>query len=163
MIKLNLAKNTLLISLLMSVSAHTFAFDFQGALKDAAKEAVKKQIDPSGNNTNNTSDTEKPASDAKITDLSKAEPPIFNWQNPSIDEEILLGREITGNLLGAAPLVKDSALQNYINSVGRWVASQSDRADLPWHFGVIESDDLNAFAAPGGFVLITKGLYKKND
>ncbi len=161
MIKLNLAKNTLLISLLMSVSAHTFAFDFQGALKDAAKEAVKKQIDPSGNNTNNTSDTEKPASDAKITDLSKAEPPIFNWQNPSIDEEILLGREITGNLLGAAPLVKDSALQNYINSVGRWVASQSDRADLPWHFGVIESDDLNAFAAPGGFVLITKGLYKK--
>ncbi len=161
MIKLNLAKNTLLISLLMSVSAHTFAFDFQGALKDAAKEAVKKQIDLSGNNTNNTSDTEKPASDAKITDLSKAEPPIFNWQNPSIDEEILLGREITGNLLGAAPLVKDSALQNYINSVGRWVASQSDRADLPWHFGVIESDDLNAFAAPGGFVLITKGLYKK--
>jgi len=161
MIKLNLAKNTLLISLLMSVSAHTFAFDFQGALKDAAKEAVKKQIDPSGNNTNNTSDTEKPASDAKITDLSKAEPPIFNWQNPSIDEEILLGREITGNLLGAAPLVKDAALQNYVNSVGRWVASQSDRADLPWHFGVIESDDLNAFAAPGGFVLITKGLYKK--
>lgn len=161
MIKLNLAKKTLLISLLMSVSAHTFAFDFQGALKDAAKEAVKKQIDPSGNNTNNTSDTEKPASDAKITDLSKAEPPIFNWQNPSIDEEILLGREITGNLLGAAPLVKDAALQNYVNSVGRWVASQSDRADLPWHFGVIESDDLNAFAAPGGFVLITKGLYKK--
>jgi beta-barrel assembly-enhancing protease len=45
--------------------------------------------------------------------------------------------------------------------VGRWVASQSERADLPWKFGVIESADINAFAAPGGYVLITKGLYQK--
>jgi predicted Zn-dependent protease len=72
-----------------------------------------------------------------------------------------LGREITGNLLGAAPLVKDEALQKYVNQVGRWVASQSKRSDLPWHFGVIESEDLNAFAAPGGYVIITKGLYRK--
>jgi beta-barrel assembly-enhancing protease len=45
--------------------------------------------------------------------------------------------------------------------VGRWVALQSERPDLPWHFGVIESNDINAFAAPGGYVIITKGLYKK--
>ncbi len=74
-------------------------------------------------------------------------------------EEIRIGREITGNLLGAAPLVKDDKLQNYVNHVGRWVALQSDRPDLPWHFGVIESSDLNAFAAPGGYVMITRGLY----
>ena len=43
------------------------------------------------------------------------------------------------------------------------MASQSERADLPWHFGVIESDDFNAFSAPGGYVLITKGLYRKLD
>ena len=72
-----------------------------------------------------------------------------------------LGREISGSLLGAAPLVKDESLQKYVNQVGRWVASQSERADLPWKFGVIESTDLNAFAAPGGYVLITKGLYQK--
>ena len=72
-----------------------------------------------------------------------------------------MGREISGNLLGAAPLVKDAALQKYVNSVGRWVASQSERPDLPWRFGVIESDDLNAFAAPGGYVMVTKGLYHK--
>ncbi len=65
-----------------------------------------------------------------------------------------------GNLLGAAPLVKDEALQKYVNQVGRWVASQSERPDLPWRFGVIESNDLNAFAAPGGYIVITKGLYQ---
>ena len=78
----------------------------------------------------------------------------------SKDEEIRLGREISGNLLGAAPLVKDSNLQKYVNQVGRWVALQSERPDLPWRFGVIDSGDLNAFAAPGGYVLITKGLYR---
>ena len=78
-----------------------------------------------------------------------------------MEEEVALGREITGSLLGAAPLVIDEALQKYVNKVGRWVASQSERADLPWKFGVIESNDLNAFAAPGGYVLITIGLYQK--
>jgi beta-barrel assembly-enhancing protease len=85
----------------------------------------------------------------------------FNWSNPSQEEEIQIGRQITGNLLGAAPLVRDESLQIYVNQVGRWVASQSERADLPWRFGVIESEDINAFAAPGGYVIITKGLYRK--
>ncbi len=76
-------------------------------------------------------------------------------------DEIKIGREITGNLLGASPLVKDAALQQYVNKVGRWVALQSERPDLPWRFGVIESNDINAFAAPGGYVVITRGLYNK--
>jgi beta-barrel assembly-enhancing protease len=74
-------------------------------------------------------------------------------------EEIAIGRQIAGNLLGAAPLVKDPALQQYVNRVGRWVASQSERPDLPWHFGVIQSGDINAFAMPGGYVYLTRGLY----
>jgi beta-barrel assembly-enhancing protease len=89
-----------------------------------------------------------------------AQTPI-NLKTPSREDEIRLGREITGNLLGAAPLVKDDQLQKYVNQVGRWVALQSERPDLPWHFGVIESEDLNAFAAPGGWVIVTKGLYRK--
>lgn len=75
-------------------------------------------------------------------------------------EEVAIGRQIAGNLLGAAPLVKDRALQIYVNDVGRWVASQSERPDLQWHFGVIESDDVNAFSIPGGYVYITRGLYR---
>jgi len=77
----------------------------------------------------------------------------------SQDEEIAIGRQISGNLLGAAPLVKDKRLQKYVNNVGRWVAAQSERPDLPWHFGVIESKDVNAFAAPGGYIFVTRGLY----
>ena len=75
-------------------------------------------------------------------------------------EEIAVGREVAGRMLGAAPLVADPGLQAYVNRVGRWVASQTERPDLPWHFGVIDSPAINAFAAPGGYVLITRGLYE---
>jgi predicted Zn-dependent protease len=75
-------------------------------------------------------------------------------------EEIAVGREIAGRVLGAAPLVADAELQSYVNRVGRWVAQQAERAELPWRFGVIDSPGINAFAAPGGYVLITRGLYE---
>ena len=84
-------------------------------------------------------------------------PPIGNV--PEADE-IKIGRQIAGNLLGAAPLVNNPALQGYVNRVGRWVASTSERPDLKWTFGVIESNDVNAFAAPGGYVFLTRGLYR---
>lgn len=70
-----------------------------------------------------------------------------------------MGREIAGRMLGAAPMVNDAALQAYVNRVGRWVAAQSERADLPWRFAVIDTASINAFAAPGGYVLLTRGLY----
>lgn len=81
--------------------------------------------------------------------------------NVSEAEEAQIGRQIAGNLLGAAPLVRDDTLQRYVNRVGRWVALQSERPDLNWQFGVIDTNDLNAFAAPGGYIFVTRGLYKK--
>lgn len=78
----------------------------------------------------------------------------------SEDEEIAVGREVAGRTLGAAPLVNDPELEAYVNLVGRWVAAQAERPDLPWHFGVIDSPAINAFAAPGGYVLVTRGLYE---
>jgi len=78
----------------------------------------------------------------------------------SEEDEATIGRQIAGNLLGAAPLVKDKLLQKYVNNVGRWIASQSERPDLAWHFGVIESNDINAFSAPGGYIFVTRGLYR---
>ncbi len=75
-------------------------------------------------------------------------------------EEIAIGHEVSGRLLGAAPLVADTVLQHFVNRVGRWVALQSERPDLPWRFGVIESEGINAFAAPGGAILLTRGLYR---
>jgi predicted Zn-dependent protease len=81
----------------------------------------------------------------------------------SQEDELRIGQQIAGNLLGVAPLVNDPALQRYVNQVGRWVALQSERPDLAWRFGVVESEDINAFAAPGGYVLLTKGLYRRLD
>lgn len=78
----------------------------------------------------------------------------------SQEEEVAIGRQASGNILGAAPLVKDAKLQQYVNRVGRWIANQGKRPALNWHFGVIESNDINAFAAPGGYIFVTKGLYR---
>lgn len=74
-------------------------------------------------------------------------------------EEIKLGGNLISGLLGAAPLVDNPDLQRYVNDVGFWVASQSSRKGLPWRFAVIDSPGINAFAAPGGYVVITLGLY----
>ena len=77
------------------------------------------------------------------------------------DEEIVIGRDLAATLLGAAPLVNDARLQQYVNNVGRWIASQSERADLPWQFGVLDAPQLNAFAVPGGTIFITRGLLER--
>ncbi len=71
-------------------------------------------------------------------------------------EEIKLGADLAGIVLGAAPLIDDPARQRYVNRLGRWLASHSERANLPWKFGIVESSDLNAFSMPGGYVLITR-------
>lgn len=74
------------------------------------------------------------------------------------EEEVEIGRGVASNLLGIAPLVPDPKLQRYVNSVGQWVALHTERADLQWHFGVLDTSDVNAFATPGGYILITRGL-----
>ena len=79
-------------------------------------------------------------------------------REPSEADEIELGKGISANLLGASPLVNDPELQNYVNRVGKWIALHCDRPNLPWHFGVLEDDDINAFATPGGYILITRGM-----
>lgn len=162
----NLFISTLLASLLGILSMQSAAFDLKDALKEAVEKEIGQKTEPvttPENQSSNASTTQAGSSATEATTTTTAETaqPAFNWKNPSKEEEISLGREIAGNLLGAAPLVKDEALQKYVNSVGRWVATQSERADLPWRFGVIESEDLNAFAAPGGYIMLTKGLYRK--
>lgn len=74
-------------------------------------------------------------------------------------EERALGPEIAGRILGAAKLWQDDAAQRRVNRIGRWVASHSARPELPWTFGVIDTPEINAFAAPGGYVLMTRGMY----
>lgn len=115
-----------------------YSFDFGQDLGKILKENVQKKIG------------ENPGAAANI---------LSGIVGTTQEEEVAIGRQIAGNLLGASPLVKDKLLQKYVNNVGRWVASQSERPDLPWHFGVIDTKDINAFAAPGGYIFVTRGLY----
>lgn len=86
-------------------------------------------------------------------------PSIPPFGEVPLQDEVKIGRHIAGRLLGASPLVDNPALQQYVNRVGRWVAAQSERPDLNWTFGIIDSPDINAFAAPGGYIFVTRGLY----
>jgi len=79
----------------------------------------------------------------------------------TVEQEIELGQGVTAGILGAVKLHNDTGLQRYVNRVGKWVAMHSARADLPWTFGVIEGESINAFAMPGGGVLISHGLIKR--
>jgi predicted Zn-dependent protease len=77
------------------------------------------------------------------------------------EEEYNYGRAICATTFGRSdsPLLEDEALTAYVSQVGGVLAAVSDRPDLyrGYVFGVINSDQVNAFAAPGGFILITKG------
>jgi beta-barrel assembly-enhancing protease len=102
------------------------------------------------------------AFDLGTIDWKKAVETVQKVQKANADitepQEIMLGEGIASNLLGAAPLLDNPAVQEYVNRVGRWLTLQTDRPDLPWQFGVLDDNDVNAFAAPGGYVFITKGL-----
>ena len=73
-------------------------------------------------------------------------------------DEVELGENVMAGVLGAAPLYDSDRIQRYVNQVGRWIASHSERPNLPWRFAVLDSRLPNAGAAPGGQIYITTGL-----
>ena len=127
------------ISILTLACSASWSFDFEEEFRKILQDSTQKNVEESTSSTTSSA--------------------LLGLAGYSQEEEIAIGRQIAGNLLGASALVKNPDLQNYINNVGSWVASQSERPDLNWHFGVIESRDINAFAAPGGYIFVTRGLY----
>jgi predicted Zn-dependent protease len=75
-----------------------------------------------------------------------------------IKDEQEIGYAAASTLLGASKPIANPGLQQYVNRVGLWIALQSERPDLHWQFAVVDSDDIDAFAAPAGYVFITRGL-----
>ncbi len=75
----------------------------------------------------------------------------------TIAQEIDIGREVSAKLIGFYHIYRNDALTRYVNLVGQTVAAQSDRHDITYHFAVLDSNDINAFSAPGGFIFITRG------
>ena len=86
---------------------------------------------------------------------------VFNANNIDDEQELQFGKNMSAILLGARPIYDNKAINTYVNQVGMWLASNSEKPDLPWHFGVINSSSINAFAAPGGYVFITSAMLKQ--
>lgn len=90
---------------------------------------------------------------------------LLSQAGGTIDEprEIEIGRQLAAVLLGSKPLHPDLRLQRYVNQLGRWISLQTSRPQLPWSFAVLDDPGFNAFAAPGGYVFVTKGLVDRVD
>jgi len=76
----------------------------------------------------------------------------------SLEKEREIGREVAATVAGRYHVVNDAALTDYVNMVGTVVAQQSPRyTELPFRFAVLNTDEINAFATPGGYVFVTRG------
>ncbi|HTT67978.1 MAG TPA: M48 family metallopeptidase [Gemmatimonadales bacterium] len=75
----------------------------------------------------------------------------------STAKEIEIGRGIAATIAGRFPVSTDAALTRYVNLVGLTVASQAPRPDITYRFAVLETPIVNAYAAPGGYIFITRG------
>lgn len=76
----------------------------------------------------------------------------------SQDQEVATGEQEAQQVNAQLPIVQDSLVSAYINSLGDRMAEQTSRSDLPWHFYVVNAAEANAFALPGGFVYVNRGL-----
>jgi predicted Zn-dependent protease len=72
--------------------------------------------------------------------------------------EIAEGQKAHSQVLQEYGVVKNTRLQVYVNDLGQRLAKLSHRSQLPWHFTVLDSPEINAFALPGGYVYVTRGL-----
>jgi predicted Zn-dependent protease len=76
----------------------------------------------------------------------------------SEQQEVQLGAQSHQEVLKEYAALDNPALQAYVNEVGQQLAKQSHRSDLQWHFTIVDSPDVNAFALPGGYVYIARGI-----
>ena len=76
----------------------------------------------------------------------------------SEEQEAALGEQTASEIAAQLPLVRDPAITEYVSELGLALARRTERPDLEWRFFVVDSDDVNAFAVPGGYVYVNRGL-----
>jgi predicted Zn-dependent protease len=79
----------------------------------------------------------------------------------STQQEVQMGQQEAQQVNAQLPMVQDAYIQNYVNALGQRIASRTSRADLQWQFQVVNSDVVNAFALPGGFVYVNRGVLSR--
>ena len=81
----------------------------------------------------------------------------------SQQQEVQMGVEYAQQINAQLPIVQDPELNRYINVLGDSIARLTSRRDLDWHFFIVDAKDVNAFAVPGGFVYVNRGLIERAD
>ena len=79
----------------------------------------------------------------------------------SEDEEVALGRTAAQQVEAQLPLLDDPIVTAYVDSLGAAIAQRTARRDLTWHFAVVNTTVVNAFALPGGYVYVNRGLLER--
>jgi len=85
-----------------------------------------------------------------------------DWNFTSIEKEIALGRSLANEVEKSVKLIQDPEVTEYVNRVGQNLVRNSD-AKVPFTIKVIDSDEINAFALPGGFLYVNSGLITTAD
>ena len=80
----------------------------------------------------------------------------------STQQEVQMGQEYAQQINAQLPIVQDPELNRYINVLGDSIARLTSRGDLDWHFFIVDSREVNAFAVPGGFIYINRGLIERS-
>jgi predicted Zn-dependent protease len=95
-----------------------------------------------------------------ISRSSKAVGKSFEDITP--EQEYYIGRAVAATVLGSYKVYNNEATNHYVNTVGQTLAQASDRPETygGYHFLVLDSSEVNAFAAPGGLILVTRGMLK---
>ena len=88
---------------------------------------------------------------------------IFNLSNISDRQEVNLGQQMNQQLQQEVKISDNSELNDYINEIGKRLAANSDRPNIPYTFQVVEDSAVNAFATTGGFIYVNTGLLKAAD
>lgn len=81
----------------------------------------------------------------------------------SQDQEVAIGRQNAEKINALLPIVTDPAISAYIQGLGESIAKRTSRADLDWHFYVVNTKQVNAFALPGGYVYVNRGLIESTE
>ena len=79
----------------------------------------------------------------------------------STQEEVQMGTEYAQQINAQLPIVSDPEINRYINVLGDSLARLTGRADLDWRFYIVDAKEVNAFAVPGGFIYVNRGLIER--
>jgi len=84
------------------------------------------------------------------------------WKNQeaNTEREIDFGRGVSAKILGKYPILRDERKVRYISQIGTGISAQLGRPELRYFFGILDTDEINAFAAPGGYIFVTRGALK---